>query len=100
MLWHYAQRECCYRQILIQGKIKCEQIDQKYVQLTIICHFYNSNFLAHSDVLAWLWPQAIALAWLFLALASLFSGQSQAPWPWPGFGLAWLEPLAWDQNLA
>jgi len=34
----------------------------------------------------------LALAWLFLALASFFPGQGQTPWPWLGFGLAWLKP--------
>ena len=47
---------------------------------------------ANSDVLAWLWPEAMALAWLFLALALLFSCQSQGTWLGPGLGLAWLKP--------
>ena len=38
-----------YRQIQIQGKRKYNQIDQKYVQLTIICHFYN-QIPQHSEL--------------------------------------------------
>jgi len=51
-----------------------------------------------SDVLAAL-PQAMALAWLFLALASLFSGQSPNPLASACFGLAWLKPCL-GLNLA
>ena len=33
------------------------------------------NYIS-SDVLAFFWPEAMALAWLFLALALVFSSQS------------------------
>ena len=47
-----------------------------------------------SDLRAWLWPEAMALAWLFLALALKFLGQGQVVWPRPGLSLAWLRPTA------
>ena len=56
------------------------------------CLGHGQLFYATSDVLAWLWPEAMALAWLSLALASLFPGQGQTPWLWLGLGLAWLRP--------
>ena len=40
-----------------------------------------------SDVLAWLWPETMALAWLFMALAHEILSQSHGTWLWPGPGL-------------
>ena len=79
-----------------------QRLEESGVVMSAICFVTTrcraiqaTPVLSISDVLAWLWPETMALAWLFMALAHEILSQSHGTWLWPGPGPLVAQAIAW-----
>jgi hypothetical protein len=83
------------------GMARCQQLPHSVVANV---HSYHDQYHSVGGVEGFLWcvtvvmfwlglaQKPVALAWLWVALASRILRPSHRGWLWPGFGLAWPEP--------